>query len=75
MKIKRWLRRLWCRITGGHQFADSNLRTVPVPEYGVTCFCNKCLKCGEWKAYAVEDKALYYDGFPLYEQFGSVNDG
>jgi hypothetical protein len=72
-ELKWWAKRFWCWLTGGHTYADINLRTERFPEHRVTCFCNKCLKCGKWDVFAVDDKALYYDGFPLYEQFGRAD--
>lgn len=64
---KRWvklLKKLWCWLTGGHTYADINLRTHHIPEKKVTCFVQTCLKCGKVQVYAVKDEALFF-GTPL----------
>ena len=66
---KNWLKKIWCWLTGGHTFADINLVSEHLDGFGKTAFINWCTKCGECKCYVVDDKALYYDGEPLYKQF------
>lgn len=63
-ELKWWFKRFWCWITGGHIYKDINWKTEHFPEHCVTCFCNKCLKCGKSKVIAVKDEALYC-GTPL----------
>ena len=62
--LKRWLKKVWCWLSGGHTYADINLETHRVPEHRMTCFRNKCLKCGESYVFAVNDEALY-STYPL----------
>ena len=57
-KLIELVKRIWCRLFG-HIYADGNLETIHVPEYRVTCFRNKCLRCGESQVYTVKDEALY----------------
>lgn len=59
-EIRWWWRRIKCWLTGGHAYADINLQTEHFPELCVTCFRNKCLKCGKWNVFAVDDEALYH---------------
>ena len=68
-ELKYLLKRFWCWLTGGHRYADSNLQSYHFPKHCMTCFRNVCVKCGKSNVWAVSDKALYYDGEPLYEQF------
>ena len=65
--MAKWFRKTWCWLTGGHIYADGNLQSHHIPEKGVTCFIQRCLKCGEYQEYAVNDSALYY-GSPLAEE-------
>ena len=62
--MKKKLTLLWCLLTGGHNYAAINLQTYRIPEKGVTCFVNRCTKCGKPYVCAVNDKALYR-GTPL----------
>lgn len=41
-----WLRRLLCWITGGHKYADMNLKTYYDTENGKSLMWNYCVKCG-----------------------------
>lgn len=66
-EIRWWWRRLKCWLTGGHTFADSNLKSEHSPSFRVTFFYNKCLKCGKHKVFAVNDDALYC-GSPLADE-------
>ena len=65
--MANWWKKFWCWITGGHIYADGSLQSHHIPEHGVTCFIQRCLKCGEYQVYAVSDAALYC-GSPLAEE-------
>ena len=73
-EMRWWLQRIKCWLTGGHTFADSNLKTEHFPQNRVTCFCNKCVKCGKWKVYAVKDDALF-SAYPMPERIKVDFDG
>lgn len=59
--MHKWFRRIWCCLTGGHKYAAMNLESYHLPEEGITCFRNVCVKCGKSYVCPVSDKALYYD--------------
>lgn len=44
--LPSWLRELLCWLTGGHKYADSNLRTMYSPETRESLMWNYCVKCG-----------------------------
>ena len=45
--LKRWLRRLWCGLTGGCTYSDANIHSYH-DEFNETYrFRNRCLKCGK----------------------------
>lgn len=58
-ELKRWWKKVWCWLSGGHTYADINLETHRIPEHCMTCFRNKCIKCGEYQVFVVNDEALY----------------
>lgn len=55
---KKWKKR-FCRLTGGHKYADKNLTSLRMPDYDATCFINRCVKCGELSIHAVKNSALF----------------
>lgn len=61
--MARWLKRLYCRLTGGHIYAGE-LHSEHLPQLGATCFYRQCLKCGDYRVYAVADEALR-SAYPL----------
>lgn len=70
--MAKWWVKFKCRITGGHRYDSGEIRSRRIPEHGVTCFIHRCVKCGEYQVYAVDDKALYY--VPPYLERKSKND-
>ena len=62
-KLKRWVKRLRCWLTGGHTYAGE-LYSEHFPKLSVTCFYRQCLKCGYYRVYAVADEALH-STYPL----------
>ena len=45
-RLPYWVRRLLCWITGGHKYADKNLRTLYDQEDRKSLMWNYCVKCG-----------------------------
>ena len=43
----KWLKKLWCRLTGGHIYADAALQCCHCKEERKYIFRNRCVKCGE----------------------------
>ena len=41
-----WLREFLCWITGGHEYADKNLKTFYLPTTRESLMWNYCVKCG-----------------------------
>lgn len=58
-KVRSRWRKFKCWLTGGHLYDSGEIRSRRFPERGVTCFIHRCVKCGEYQVYAVEDSALY----------------
>jgi hypothetical protein len=51
-KLKQWLKRLLCFITGGHTYADINLQSCCDEANMMVRYRNRCCKCGkaeEWE--------------------------
>ena len=74
--MAKWIRRIWCWITGGHRYADINLESCSFPEQDTTYFRNFCVKCGKSDTWAVSTKALYDVEHP-HKKFGywGIDDG
>ena len=68
-KFVRVVKRTLCILSGGCKFADGNLQSKHIPELRVTCFIQRCLKCGKRHVYAVSDSALH----STYNQDWKVN--
>lgn len=58
-KVKAWLKKFMCWLTGGHTYKSGDFQQLHIPEMGVTCFRHQCVKCGEHQVYAVKDEVLY----------------
>lgn len=57
--FKKWLKKLWCKLTGGHRYSGLTLHAHYVPERKVYVFRNCCAKCGAWDKWEVpEDNIL-----------------
>ena len=41
-----WARAFVCWLTGGHKYADKNLRTIYAPDTRESLLWNYCVKCG-----------------------------
>ena len=63
-ELKRWWKKVWCWLTGGHLYNTKDLKSHHIPEKCLTCFIQRCVKCGEWQVYAVNDEVLY-STYPL----------
>lgn len=51
-ELKRWLKKLWCFLTGGHIYADINLQCCRDEANMMLRYRNRCCKCGkadEWE--------------------------
>lgn len=57
--MRKWWKKLKCRLTGGHRYDSGEIHSRRIPERGVTCFIHRCVKCGEYQVYVVKDTALY----------------
>ena len=41
------MNRLFCKLTGGHRYADANIRTQTMPDdWRIVEISNPCIKCG-----------------------------
>ena len=58
-KFARAARRIMCILSGGCKFTDENLQIMHIQECMITCFSQRCVKCGKRHVYAVKDSALY----------------
>lgn len=47
------MNKLFCKITGGHRYSDSNLRVEENIKNKTYCFSNWCTKCGEFYSYSI----------------------
>ena len=45
--FKKWLKKLWCFLTGGHAYSDLTLHAHYNEERMVYVFRNRCAKCGK----------------------------
>ena len=66
-KFFRAVKRTICKLKGC-QYADGDLQTKHIPEHQVTCFIQKCVRCGEYRVFAVNDSALH-SYYPLETEF------
>ena len=55
---QKW-RKFKCWITGGHKYKPGDFKTVEFPEKRAMCFIHQCVKCGEYKVYALDTSVLY----------------
>lgn len=46
-KLKRWWKKFWCWITGGHTYACVNLQSCYDERDMMYTFRNRCCKCGK----------------------------
>lgn len=44
--MKKWLKKFWCWITGGHTYADRNLQCCRDEVKMMFRYRNRCCKCG-----------------------------
>jgi hypothetical protein len=51
--IKKFLKRVWCFLTGGHQYEVETLHSTYYPKTGLFLFRNYCAKCGKWDKWVV----------------------
>lgn len=51
-------KKLKCKLTGGHRYDSGEITSKRIPERGVTCFIHRCIKCGEYSVYVVNDGAF-----------------
>lgn len=52
------MKRFLCWLTGGHRYADKNLRTYYSQETNETLFFNHCVKCGIGYLFEMNTHAL-----------------
>ena len=71
--LKRWFKKLWCFLTGGHRFADKNLVSCYEPRTRMHTFRTHCVKCGERYVLEVEHKDML--NFDAKEALRRLNHG
>ena len=59
------MNRLLCKLTGGHRYADANLRVYENSMLRKMCFCNRCVKCNKEKSWSVTYDRLF-NQYELY---------
>lgn len=53
------MNKLLCKITGGHRYADKNLRTYNDDKRRLVWVSNWCCKCGEEYTYKIPYDRFY----------------
>lgn len=51
--FKKWLKRVWCLLSGGHLYEAETLHSTYYPHREVFQFRNCCCKCGKWDKWEV----------------------
>lgn len=62
-ELKPWIKRIRCRLTGGHMYRDMGIVTRYEPITDRYWFGNRCIKCGQFNTWDVDAKALFEEGF------------
>lgn len=55
------MNRLFCWLTGGHKYDDSNLETAYIPQRDVYLLSNHCIKCGKRYVHMMETDRLFQE--------------
>lgn len=51
--FKKWLKKVWCFLTGGHEYDVESLHSHYDPSAEEYTFRNCCVKCGKWDKWVV----------------------
>lgn len=54
----KWLKKVWCIITFGHEYEVETLHVHYDPDRKVYVFRNRCAKCGEWDKWEVPEENI-----------------
>lgn len=66
--LPSWLRLFLCWITGGHKYADKNLKTYYNPNTRQSSMWNYCVKCGTAYLFKINTDEIVKRDIEEYEK-------
>ena len=60
-ELKRWCKRAWCWLTGGHRYKDITLVSYHNPFDEKFYFGNHCIKCEKFNTWEVPAESIFVE--------------